>query len=185
MMKKMMIMWRQTTTTDRLRREAVLHPRFLLAFAAPVLFIGGIKGQPEDVQILDFDNGGISSDHKTNEKSQRLWDLVNQCTHRITVNASGALEIGIGIHRADGSFDANEFRWEQLESYYRRQPDKGMAAIIIAPSPDDKGKAQAEELSGRFLSLGFSRVVVVQNTGSGYVLLDDRKSGANEEGVGP
>lgn len=172
-------MWHQTTTTNRLRSEAVFRPHFLIAFAAPVLIIGGLKGEPEDVQIQEVDNSRISSDHKMGEESRKLWDLVNQCTHRLTVNASGALEIGIGLHRDDGTFDATEFRWEQLEDYYRKQPDKKMAAIIINPSPEDKGKVRAEELSGKFLSLGFSRVVVVQNTGSGYVLMHDKKSGVN------
>jgi hypothetical protein len=55
-----------------------------------------------------------------------------------------------------------------------------MAAIIVNPSPEDNGKARAEEISGKLLLLGFSRVVVVQNTGSGYVLMHDKKSGVND-----
>jgi hypothetical protein len=94
MMKKMTIMWHQITTTNRLRLETVFRTHFLIAFAAPALIIAGLNGEPEDVQIQEVDNSRISSDHKMGEESRKLWDLINQCTHRLAVNASGALEIG-------------------------------------------------------------------------------------------
>jgi hypothetical protein len=174
MMNQMINMWHQITTTKQFRMEEVFQSRFLIVFGVVLVGLLVAEGVPPDAEILEMDNSKVSSDHEMNKESQRLWELVNGCTHRLTVNAAGALEIGIGVRKNDGTFIASEFRWEQLEDFYRKQPEKKIAAIIVDPSPDEKGLARSKDVSDKLLALGYSRVVVVQNTGSGYVLVHDK-----------
>lgn len=123
----------------------------------------------------EADKSKASTDHRMSKASQDLWNLVNGCTHRVTINGSGGIELGIGILHDDGTFVAREFKWNELELFYRKQPDKQIAAVVVDPSPNSKGVLEAAEvIAAKFISIGFLRVVVVQNTGFGYVLLRDK-----------
>jgi hypothetical protein len=120
----------------------------------------------------EYDNSKIINDYEMSDNAKSLWELVHSCTHRLTITGLDSFDIGIGVVLEGKRITVKEFKWEELENFYRKQPDKSIVAIIV--DPFQESTSHSEAIAEKFLALGYARIVVAGNTGGGYFLLHDK-----------
>ena len=123
----------------------------------------------------EINKDGVKNFQKNSKDKIALLTLVESCTHKIFLNAPDNFEIGIGAFKKDGTFVPTTFRWDEIEHFYKSQPDKKIVALIINPSPLDIKNDHINTMVKKLEDIGYVRVVVVQNSGSGYHLISDTK----------
>lgn len=106
-------------------------------------------------------------------REKHVRNLINDADHVVDAGEGHTYGIGIGIKDKDGSFVPTSHKWQELENFFRMQKHKSLVVVRIQPGSDwyvNNREKEIGRIRKSFLSVGFSRVVIVRCLAQGHIL---------------